>query len=124
VPGPLKPLDVICARRLSNYSLVLPGRDRRFGTRDDRVFRFRAARSQQQTLPDRLGVLSTVTLTPASRVRVNRPVQLHVRGTLPEGLTDRSGRWLDGSHDGHPGGNFPATINGQGVVSFAAASPP
>jgi uncharacterized repeat protein (TIGR01451 family)/CSLREA domain-containing protein len=53
----------------------------------------------------------SVTLYPAQRLNVHYPYQLTVVGTGPHGLTDTSGRSLDGARTGRPGSNYHATVD-------------
>lgn len=94
-------LDPARATNLANYRLVAPGRDGKFGTRDDRVIRVRSATYDPAAL--------TATLTPVARLQLGHFSQLTVNGT----------NGVFGSHDGlmGPGGlcanNFQA-IFGRG----------
>ena len=45
-----------------------------------------------------------MTLIPASRVQVNQPMQLVIRGSA--GIHDLALNGLDGDGDGQPGGDF------------------
>ena len=99
-----KALDSARASDLGNYRLVDPGRDGRFGTRDDRTIRIRSALYNPA---DR-----TVTITPATRIAGWRRVQLTVVGTGAAALTDVAGNRLDGDADGRPGGDHEVTLRG------------
>lgn len=93
------PLGPAAASRLSNYRLTSPGRDRVFGTGDDRSIRLRSA----VLSPD----ARTVTLRPRPRLPLrNQRFLLSVNGTPPGGLTGQDGVALDGDRDGRPGGDF------------------
>jgi hypothetical protein len=96
-------LDPARAANLGNYRLVTPGRDRRFGTRDD------------QTIPLRTPVYSpaahTVTLTPRRKLPTSGQLQLTVIGTGPGGVADLAENLLNGNGDGHTPGNFVRIIN-------------
>jgi hypothetical protein len=92
-------LNPTSATKVSGYWLVLPGHDHRFGTKDDKIIKFRKAVYQAS--------LDTVTLTPAARVSATSAVELVVSGsTTKPHPTDIWGRPIDGNKDGVPGGNF------------------
>jgi len=80
---------------LGSYRLVSAGRDRRFGTRDDRTLAFRSATYDPASM--------TATLTPKGRTALNQPLQSVVRGSA---LVDLALNALDGDGDGRPGGDF------------------
>jgi uncharacterized repeat protein (TIGR01451 family) len=75
------------------YRVVIPGRDRRFGTRDDRAQRIRTA------TVDASGTVVTIQF--ATKLNRRQQFQLTVSG----GLTDTLGRALDGDRNGQPGGD-------------------
>ena len=58
----------------------------------------------------------TVTLSPATRLNVHRSYHLTVIGTAPTGVTDTSGKLLDGALTGHPGSNYTATVTALDLV--------
>ena len=92
-------LDPARATNVNNYRLVGPGRDRRFGSFDDRAFAIRSVVYDAAT--------RTVTVLPANLLPLHGTVyQLTINGTAPLGLTDRLGNLLDGDGDGQPGGNL------------------
>jgi streptogramin lyase len=66
------PLDPAAAQDPNHYLLAAPGRDRRFGTRDDRMIRIDSAAYDPAT--------NTVTLSPNRRLDRHRPFQLTLRG--------------------------------------------
>ena len=68
----------------SNYMMISAGKDRRFGTRDDRTSRFRSATYDPST--------RTVTLVPARRITPRSPRRLVIASAGPQGLVDRFGR--------------------------------
>ena len=80
---------------LGAYRLVSAGRDRRFGTRDDRTLALRSAVYDPASM--------TVALTPKGRTALNQPMQLVARGSS---LVDLALNSLDGDGDGRPGGDF------------------
>jgi hypothetical protein len=96
-------LDLTRATNLANYRLVSPGRDRRFGTRDDQTIALRT--------PVYDPVAHTVTLTPRRKLSTSGQLELTVIGTSPGGVTDRAGNLLNGNGDGHTPGNFVRIIN-------------
>ncbi|WP_435016345.1 choice-of-anchor Q domain-containing protein [Tundrisphaera sp. TA3] len=97
-----EPLDPARASDLANYRLVGPGRDGRFGTRDDLRIRIRSADYDQAT--------ATVTLRPPARLILRGRFRLTLNGMPPGGIADAAGHLLDGDGDGRPGGDFVATF--------------
>jgi hypothetical protein len=97
-----KPMDATSAQDLADYRLVAPRPDHRFGTRDDRVIRIRAAQYD--------ATLDMVTLRPSRRLPLHRTFQLTISGAPPTGLKDTSGLFLDGAGTGHQGTNYVASI--------------
>jgi hypothetical protein len=91
-------VDPASAQDASAYWIVLPGRDRRFGTRDDRRVRIRAASYDAAS--------HTVNLTPRTRLTARTVMVLVASGsTTGAAVRDVWGRPIDGDRDGHPGGN-------------------
>ncbi|WP_406696292.1 hypothetical protein V5E97_35405 [Singulisphaera sp. Ch08] len=99
-----QPLQPATAVDVSNYRLVGLGRDRRFGTRNDRHIAMRSVKL------DPTG--RVVTLTPIVRLPIRLRFQLTVAGAESVGLTSTSGRLLDGDSDGRPGGSFITRFGG------------
>jgi hypothetical protein len=66
-------LDPVQATNPANYHLLSPGRDGRFGSRDDRAVPIRSITYDPAT--------QTVTLTPAARLQLGHFFQLTVNGT-------------------------------------------
>ena len=91
-------LDAARATDPGNYRLVAPGRDGRFGTRDDRSIRLRSAVYD--------AAAHAVTLVPIRRLDRNRRYQLKVNGTSATAVVDLAGNHLDGDQDGRPGGDY------------------
>src|SRR5262249_51176022 len=92
-------LNPTSAQKPAGYWVVLPGKDHRFGTRDDKIVKIRKAIYQAST--------KTVTLTPASRLAAGSSVELVVSGTTTKvHPVDVWGRPIDGNKDGKPGGNY------------------
>lgn len=83
----------------SDLGLVKPGRDRKIGTRDDVVSRFRASRYDAAT--------RTLTLTPRGTLSAAGTFRLRLNG-----VADRMGRALDTDGDGIAGGGL-VTITGR-----------
>ncbi len=100
-----KALDAVSASDRTAYTLIDPGRDRRFGTRDDRTVRIVAARYDD--------ALHQVTLSPAKRLYAFQQFQLVVNAAK---VRDASGNNLDGNGDGLPGGNYRSTFDGSIIV--------
>jgi hypothetical protein len=97
-------LDPASVANLASYNLRLPGRDRRFGTRDDRIVRF-----QRVTYDPTANLIVLV----ARRPFLTGPrtgMRLTVLGTLIRAAN--GGALLDGDGDGNPGGNFVSTFVG------------
>jgi len=88
-----EPLDAALAEELRNYSLLDPGRDGRFSSRDDRQIPVTSAVYDS--------ALAAVTLS-ARGLRQNRFYQL----TVSSVVTDVVGNRLDGNQDGLPGDSF------------------
>jgi hypothetical protein len=98
----LKPAQ---AQNLAAYQLVMAGRDKKFGTRDDKRVALASARYD--------GSAHTVTLIPKQAFNEMQLQQLTVKSAL---LRDSLGRLIDGNDDGQPGGDFVATLNGTSVT--------
>jgi streptogramin lyase len=90
-----EPLDPARAKDLGNYQLVEQARR-------GRTIRIRSAVYDPAA--------RTVTLSAVRRLRPRQRFQLTVIGTGPSGVTDSSGKLLDGQRTGHPGSNFVAII--------------
>jgi hypothetical protein len=56
-----------------------------------------------------------VTLTPKKSFSLSKPVQLQINGNAPAGLMDSVGRFIDGDHNGQPGGDAVAVLKRNGV---------
>jgi hypothetical protein len=96
-------LDAATATSPSAYWIVLPGRDRRFGTRDDRRVRVRAAVYNRAA--------GTVTLTPRAALSARQVFQVVVSGALTgASVKDVWERPIDGDGNGQPGGNAVITL--------------
>jgi hypothetical protein len=108
------PLDASSAKNRTDYWLVLPGRDRVFGTRDDRRYRFRTAAYQPGT--------NTVRLVPAIPLSTRQPFEVIAIASGSKGMVrDIYGRPIDGNRDGQAGGDFVAIFRpGATVVTFAS----
>lgn len=78
------------------YRLVSAGRDRRFGTRDDKTLAIRSVLYDPSA--------RTATLIPAGQIKLNQPLRLTIPSqTKPR---DLAGELLDGNRDGTPGGEY------------------
>src|SRR5205823_9117057 len=95
------------AERLTNYRIVAPGRDGRFGTHDDKVIAIASAVYNS--------TLHTVTLAPKRRLDLHHRFELVINGSSAAGVTDVSGNLLDGNRDGRLGDNFVAILRGFGI---------
>ena len=99
-------IDPTSARTRTDYWLILPGRDRRFGTRDDRRSRFLKVVYTSAT--------NSVRLIPATQLSARQSFQVVAVASGSRGkLTDIYGRAIDGNHDGQAGGDF-STVFGPG----------
>lgn len=96
------------AETRTNYRLTTPGRDGRFGTRDDQSIGLRTVTYDPAT--------NTVTLTPKQRLHWHRPYRLTVDGTSPTGVADLAGNLLDGDGDGRAGGDYTVVLRGPGPI--------
>ncbi len=100
--GALDPGD---AANLTAYRLDAAGRDKKFGTRHDKIIPMaQAAYNSAQ---------ETVTLTPRGTVP-NQTLELTINATL---VLDARQRPIDGNGDGRPGGNFVATLTRNGALT-------
>ncbi len=96
-------LNPTTAQKAAGYWVVLPGRDHRFGTRDDRIVKFRKAVYEASS--------DMVKLAPGTRLAANSSLEIVVSGSASKPHpTDVWGRPIDGNKDGAPGGNFVATL--------------
>ena len=95
-------LDPATAMNASNFQLNSAGRDKRFGTADDRPILLRAT----NPLTYDAGSLS-VTITPTTTLPTNQFFQITLNGT---GVTDVDGNQLDGNGDDNPGGDYMASV--------------
>jgi PKD domain-containing protein/putative Ig domain-containing protein/parallel beta helix pectate lyase-like protein/Big-like domain-containing protein len=101
------PMNARRVQNLRNYVLVGAGRDRRFGTKDDRVLKLKKATYSVMA--------RTVTLSPSTRLPKTGIYRLTANGTNPSaGLANSTGTLLDGNRDGVPGGDY--------VVAFGAGA--
>jgi hypothetical protein len=99
------------AQNLADYQLAMTGRDKKFGTRDDKRVALASARYD--------GSAHTVTLIPKQAFNEMQLQQLTVKSAL---LRDSLGRLIDGNDDGQPGGDFVATLKGKSVTIAAKAA--
>jgi hypothetical protein len=94
------------AGSIASYRIVSAGRDRRFGTRDDRATALRLAAYD--------AAARTVTLWPTRAASLSQPLRLIIAETA--GLADEAGNRLDGNRDGRPGGDYTASITRRGAT--------
>jgi hypothetical protein len=104
-------LDSAHARDLGAYRLVTPGKDKAFGTRDDKVAALVGASYDPGT--------HTVTLTPRRKAS-KKALQLAIAAVR---VLDAQGRPIDGDRDGQPGGDFRTTLGGKGLRIRLADDP-
>jgi hypothetical protein len=98
-----EPIDLTRAIKLGNYRVVTAGRDKRFGTKDDKVVALKSAKLD--------ATKKSLTLTTKQPQATTATYQLTVYGASNLlGLTDIKGNLLDGNRDGRPGGNYLATF--------------
>ena len=107
------PLDAISASNVSNYRITAPGRDGRFGTRDDRIIRLKAAALDPSG--------QVMVISPAVRLPLYRVFRLAINGPGSHSVTDTGGRLLDGDHNGVAGGAFVARIH-RGLLAGPASA--
>jgi hypothetical protein len=88
------------AAMLANYRLVTAGRDKKFGTKDDKIIVLRSATYSVAT--------HKVALLPRKKLAAAVKYRLTVNGTSASGVEDRAGNLLDGDHDGCVSGNYVA----------------
>jgi hypothetical protein len=100
-------LDSQTANNANNYLLVSPGRDKKFGTRDDRLIPLIATYNPKS---------HSVTLTARSKVSLSPALGLLVFGASAGNLASASGKLLDGNDTGQPGGNYLALVTRRGVT--------
>jgi hypothetical protein len=81
----------------ATYRLAAPGKKGSFTAKNATVIKFKSASFNVAT--------DTVTLIPKKPFTLSKPVQLVVYGVPQAGLQDTFGRFIDGNHDGQPGGN-------------------
>jgi hypothetical protein len=92
-----------------NYRLALPGRQGSYTARTASVIKLKKAVYASST--------KAVTLTLRTPLALTRKrLQLLVNGSAPSGLTDNSGRLIDGDHNGTAGGNAIAYLSNAGVT--------
>jgi len=91
-----EPMDPALASASSAFRLTSAGRDRRFGTRDDRALRLRSTTYDPAT--------RTLRLVPAGKFWPRRPLRLQIDAA--SGVADASGTALDGNLDSRPGGSY------------------
>jgi hypothetical protein len=99
-------LGAASAMNPRNYIVQLAGRDKRFGTSDDKPVTLRP--------PHYDSASRTVTLTPKRTIRANQFVQIVAVGVGPDGIADMRNNLLDGNRDGQNGDDY-SIIAGRGT---------
>jgi hypothetical protein len=104
-----EPLDPARAINLLNYgySVRLPGRDGKLGTRDDRLIGLCPATYNPVTLTVTLPLAIAIPANTRMEIMINAATDVPGAGV---GVSDLAGNLLDGNGDGHPGGPFSAVI--------------
>jgi hypothetical protein len=93
----------------ANYRLALPGRNGSYTARNAPVIKLKKAVYASSTRAVTLTLRTPLALT-------RKKLQLLVNGQSPSGLTDSSGRLIDGDHNGTAGGNAIAYLSKSGVT--------
>jgi hypothetical protein len=96
------------------YRLAVPGKKGSFTAKNAKVIKLKSVVYN--------AVTDTVTLIPSKPFALTKPVQLQVNGLPPSGLQDSAGRYIDGDHNGTPGGNAVAVITKHGATIDAVSS--
>ncbi len=86
------------AALLANYRLVTAGRDKKFGTKDDKIIALRSVTYNVAT--------RSVTLMPRKKLSLGVNYRITVDGTSAHGVDDLAGNLLDNDRDGHESGNY------------------
>jgi hypothetical protein len=94
------------------YHLVTAGKDKKYGTRDDKVIPLQSATYSAGS--------QTVTLATRRKAR-NLAAQLVITAAL---VRDAHGQLLDGNGDGQPGGDSRTTLGGKVRVRSQTAGGP
>jgi uncharacterized repeat protein (TIGR01451 family) len=105
-----KPLNAASATNAAFYRVAQAGRDRRFGTRDDR---FSAIRSISL---DPSGTVATIQL--GAKLNRRQRYQLTVTSGAGGGVLDAGGRLLDGDRNGIPGGDVVVLLVSGGTTQL------
>jgi hypothetical protein len=92
-------LNASSAQTISNYRLVTAGRDKKFGTKDDKRVVLKSASYNAST--------HAVTITPKAALPTTQSLQFRAIGSS---LKAASGRLIDGDHNGQAGGDAVSTI--------------
>ncbi|MFI5454955.1 MAG: RHS repeat-associated core domain-containing protein [Isosphaerales bacterium] len=95
----------------ATYRLATAGKKGSFTAKNAQVIKLKSALYNAAT--------NMVTLTPKKAFSLTKPVQLLVEGVPPSGLQDSFDRFIDGDHNGQPGGNAVAVLS-HGRVSINA----
>ncbi len=101
-------LNMTQAQSLAPYQLSMLGKDKKFGTKDDKGVKLASAIYNTTT--------HTVTLIPKQAFNKNQLQQLRVKSAF---LTDTYGRPIDGNHVGQAGGDYVANLSKNKVTPLA-----
>jgi len=101
------------AASVATYRLATAGKKGSFDAKNAVVFKLKSAVY--------VAAQTDVILTPKKPFALSKPVQLRVNGNPPAGLQDSLGRFIDGDHNGQPGGNAVAVLNRKGVTLSSLA---
>jgi hypothetical protein len=93
--------------RLFVYRLATAGKKNSFDAKNAQIIKLRSATYNSAS--------DTVVLTPKQKFAITKTVQLRVNGQPPSGLQDCADVFVDGDHDGQPGGNVVALLRRGGV---------
>jgi len=102
------PLNAAQAVQRCHYRLALAGSKGSYTAKNARVVLLRK--------PVYDATDATVTLTPGRPFALTKKAELVIRGNPPNGLRDSQGNFIDGNHDGHPGGNAIIFLSSSGVI--------
>ncbi len=111
----VRPMDAVRAAELTNYTIVDPGRDNRFNTRDDKLIPIRSVVYDPETY--------AVTIRPAKSLSLHKNYRLVINGRPPGGLTDTTGMFLGGRGPDQPGTDF-NYVFGREILAPHGGEPP
>ena len=110
------PFGASAADSLAAYHLTTAGKARLFTAKNAKPVKLKSAVCTAST--------NSIALTPKKPFALSKPVQLRVSGLPPTGLTDNSGRLIDGNHDGRPGGDAVVVLGKKAQPSRRLFQPP